>query len=122
MVRVESGEAAMASLKSNPVVQRLVQSGEAQVTKVVQLVLANEKFLGTVQSLVQTSLAAKGTFDKSVRAALGAMSLPSRDDLDALNERVAALESVISQFEEQLAELTPKPAAKTKRRTRASGA
>jgi hypothetical protein len=113
----------MASLKGNPVVQRLVQSGEAQVTKVVQLVLANETFLSTIQSVVQTSLAAKGTFDKSVRAALGAMSLPSQRDLDALSDRLGALESSVGQLHEQLGALTSKAAPKPKRRAKArSGA
>ena len=109
----------MASLESNPVVQRLVQSGEAQVTKVVQLVLANQAFLSAVQSIVQTSLSAKGTFDKSVRAALGAMSVPSRADVAARGDRVSALEGLVSQLEEQLAAVEPKPAPKDKRRTRA---
>jgi hypothetical protein len=110
----------MASLKSNPVVQRLVQSGEAQVTRVVQLVLANEAFLGTVQSLVQTSLAAKGSFDKSLRAALGAMNLPTRTDLEALGERVGALEALVSDLDAKLSAPAAKSAPKPKRRPRAS--
>ena len=109
----------MASLKSNPVVQRLVQSGEAQVTRVVQAVLANEAFLGTVQSLVQTSLAAKGSFDKSLRAALGAMNLPSRTDLEALGERVGALEALVSELDARVSAQSAK-APKPKRRPRAS--
>jgi hypothetical protein len=109
----------MASLKGNPVVQRLVQTGEAQVTKVVQLVLANETFLSTVQSVVQTSLAAKGTFDKSLRAALGAMNLPSQRDLDALGDRLSSLEASVGQLHEQLAALATRPASKPKRRAKA---
>ncbi len=106
------------ALKSNPMVQRLVQSGEAQVTRLVQLVLSNEKFVSSVQSVVQTTLSAKGTFDKSVRAALGAMSLTTTADRDLLRERLGALEAVVSRLDQRVGQLDQAPAPKPRAKPR----
>jgi hypothetical protein len=99
----------MASLKSNPVVKKLMETGEAQVGKVVQQVLSNEKFVTTVQAVVQTTLQAKGTFDKSVQAALSAMNLPTREDVEGLQAKVADLEALLTRLDEKVSRLVEEP-------------
>lgn len=95
----------MAGLKSNPVVKKLVATGEQQVGKIVQQVLANEKFVAGIQTVVQTTLTAKGAFDKNVRAALSAMNLPSTDDLEQLRTKVSELEAMLVKVDEKVSQL-----------------
>ena len=38
-------------LKNNPMVKRIVETGEERVSKLTQQLLANEKFVATVQAL-----------------------------------------------------------------------
>ena len=96
-------------LKNNPMMKRLVQSGEERVGRIAQQLLSNEKFLGALQTLVSRSLAAKGTLDKSLRAALAAMNLPSTADLEALSRKVDDVEQLLSSVEAKVdAALSPK--------------
>ena len=94
-------------LKNNPVMKRLVESGEERVGKIAQQLLSNEKFVGAIQSIVSRSLAAKGTLDKSLRAALAAMNLPSTADLESLRRKVDDLEQLLSSVEAKMDALIP---------------
>lgn len=89
-------------MKNNPVMKKLVETGEERIGKVAQQLLANEKFVSTVQTLVSRSLAAKGTLDKSLRSALAAMNLPSTGDVEILRGKVDDLEKLLSQVEGKL--------------------
>ena len=60
-------------LKNNPVMKRLVETGEERIGKIAQQLLSNEKFVATLQGLVSRTLAAKGMLDKNLRSALAAM-------------------------------------------------
>ena len=46
-------------LKDNPVMKKLVATGEERIGKIAQQLLANEKFVATVQTLVSRTLSAK---------------------------------------------------------------
>jgi hypothetical protein len=89
-------------LKNNPMVKRLVQTGEERVGKLASTLLSNESFVGAVQSLVSKSLAAKGTLDKSLRSALAAMNLPSSADVEALRAKVEDLDQLLSSVEKKV--------------------
>lgn len=99
------------ALKSNPVVKRLVQTGEAQVGKIVQQVLANEKFVTGIQKVVQTTLGAKGAFDRNIRVALSAMNLPSTQDLEIIRNKVGELEAVLVKLDEKVNQLLAQKSA-----------
>ncbi len=86
-------------LKNNPVMKRLVETGEERIGKIAQQLLSNERFVAAVQSLVSRSLAAKGTLDKSLRATLSAMNVPSTADLENLRGKVDDLERTLSSVE-----------------------
>jgi polyhydroxyalkanoate synthesis regulator phasin len=94
-------------LKNNPVMKRLVESGEERVGKIAQQLLSNEKFVAAIQTIVSRSLAAKGTLDKSLRAALSAMNLPSTADLESLRRKVDDLEQLLSSVEAKMDALLP---------------
>ncbi|MET0405767.1 MAG: hypothetical protein ABW123_25325 [Cystobacter sp.] len=86
-------------LKNNPMVKRIVETGEERVSKLTQQLLANEKFVATVQALVTRSLAAKGTLDTALRTALSAMNLPSTADVEQLRGKVDDLERLLTSVE-----------------------
>jgi hypothetical protein len=86
-------------LKNNPMMRRLVETGEERIGKIAQQLLSNERFISTVQGLVSGSLAAKGTLDKSLQTALSAMNLPSSHDVQGLRRKVDDLERLLSSVE-----------------------
>jgi polyhydroxyalkanoate synthesis regulator phasin len=89
-------------LKNNPVMKKLVETGEERIGKIAQQVLSNETFVATVQTLVSRSLAAKGTLDSALRSALSAMNLPSTADVEALRSKVDDLERLLSSVESKV--------------------
>jgi hypothetical protein len=89
-------------LKDNPMVKKLVQTGEERVGKLASTLLSNESFVGAVQSLVSKSLAAKGSLDKSLRSALAAMNLPSSADVEALRAKVEDLDQLLTSVEKKV--------------------
>jgi hypothetical protein len=92
-------------LKNNPVMKKLVETGEERIGKIAQQLLSNEKFVGTVQNIVSRTLAAKGTVDKTVRSALSAMNLPSTADLEILRGKVDDLEQLLAKVEGKVDQL-----------------
>lgn len=95
-------------LKNNPVMKKLVETGEERVGKIAQQLMSNEKFVAAIQTLVTRSLAAKGTVDKSLRSALSAMNLPSTADLDLLRDKVEELERLLASIEGKVDQLVEK--------------
>jgi hypothetical protein len=89
-------------LKNNPVMKKLVETGEERIGKIAQQLLSNEKFVATVQTLVSRSLAAKGTLDSALRGALSAMNLPSTGDLELLRTKVDELERLLTSVESKV--------------------
>ena len=92
-------------LKNNPMYKKLVATGEERIGKIAQQLLSNEKFVTAIQSLISRTLQAKGTLDKSIRSALGAMNLPSTADLELLREKIDDLERMLGQVEGKVDEL-----------------
>lgn len=94
-------------LKDNPVMKKLVATGEERIGKLVQQLMSNEKFVAGIQTIVSRGLSAKGSVDKSIRTALSAMNLPSTADLETLREKIDELEKILSSLEgkiDQIAE------------------
>ncbi|NPC75609.1 hypothetical protein D7Y27_38205 [Corallococcus sp. AB004] len=101
-------------LKNNPVMKKLVETGEERVGKLAQQLLSNEKFVSAVQTLVSRSLAAKGTLDAALRTALSAMNLPSTADLEQLRSKVDDLEKLLASVEGKLDTLVSNTSSKKK--------
>jgi hypothetical protein len=91
-------------LKNNPVMKRLVATGEERVGKLAQALLSNERFVTALQTLVQRSLTAKGMLDRSLRTALAAMNLPSSEDVESLRRKVTEVETMLGRIEAKLSE------------------
>lgn len=95
-------------LKDNPVMKKLVATGEERIGKLAQQLLSNEKFVSTVQAIVSRTLSAKGVLDKSIRSALSAMNLPSTADIETLREKIEELEKLLGQMESKVDQLADK--------------
>ncbi len=89
-------------LRDNPVMKKLVATGEERVGKLAQQLLSNERFVVAVQTLVSRTLAAKGSLDGALRGALAAMNLPSTADLEVLGGKVTELEKLLASVEGKL--------------------
>src|SRR5437016_5455516 len=105
-MRREAQPCAVSMLKNNRIVQKLVETGEVGVGRLAQQVLSNEKFVSAVQSLVTRSMAAKGTFETSMRKALEMMNLPSATDVESLRTKVEDLEQLLTSVERKMDQLT----------------
>lgn len=95
-------------LKNNPVMKKLVATGEERIGKLVQQLMSNEKFVAGIQTIVSRGLSAKGSLDKSIRTALSAMNLPSTGDLETLREKIDDLETLLGKLEGKVDQLVEK--------------
>lgn len=93
-------------LKDNPVMKKLVATGEERIGKLVQQLMSNEKFVAGIQTIVSRGLSAKGSVDKSIRTALSAMNLPSTGDLETLREKIDELEKILSSLEGKIDQIS----------------
>lgn len=89
-------------LKDNPVMRKLVATGEQRIGQLVQQLMSNETFVAGVQTILGRALSAKGSLDKSIRTALSAMNLPSTADLETVREKIDELERVLGQVESKI--------------------
>lgn len=95
-------------LKDNPVMKKLVATGEERIGKLVQQLMSNEKFISGIQTIVSRALSAKGALDKSIRSALSAMNLPSTGDLEVLRGKIDELETLLEKLEGKVDQLAEK--------------
>jgi hypothetical protein len=82
-------------LLRNPAVKRAMSAGEERVGKLVTQLLASERVVHGVQSMLSSALTAKSTFDRGVRTALGAVSLPTTEEVDELRRKLTELEAML---------------------------
>jgi hypothetical protein len=82
-------------LLKNPAVKRAMAAGEDRVGRLVTQLLASERVMHGVQSVFASALTAKSTFDRGVRTALGAVSLPTTEEVEELREKLVELEAML---------------------------
>ena len=82
-------------LLRNPAVKRAMSAGEERVGRLVTQLLASERVMHGVQSVLSSAMTAKSTFDRGVRTALGAVSLPTTEEVEELRHKLAELEAML---------------------------
>jgi len=95
-------------IRSNPVVRKVMEAGEAQVGRLASQLLSNERFVQAIQQMVAGTLAAKGSLDKSLRGALATMNLPSTADVEELRRRLDDLDRTMTELDAKLDRLEAK--------------
>jgi len=110
------------SIRENPWVQKVMAAGEAQLDRLTSQLLGSEKFASVVQIAVSRTLSARDTLDRSIRAVLATMNLPSVQDIDDLRRRLDELDRSIAELADKLSQLEKAVASRpTRTRSNASG-
>jgi polyhydroxyalkanoate synthesis regulator phasin len=86
----------------NPLLQKALKAGEEQVGKVVGKLLADERVVSGVQTLLTGAAQARASLERGVSQALHAANLPSRDDVDALRRKLDELEAMLDGLAEKV--------------------
>lgn len=102
------------SNEAGGVVKTILALGEERLGEVVTQLLANERFLGAVQSTITSSLNAKSSMDKNMGRMLGMVNVPTLDDVEAVAEKVGELEDVIAEIQTTLRRIDDKVTARQK--------
>lgn len=105
-------------IRSNPWVQKVMAAGEAQLDRLASQILGSERFISVVQTAVSRTLSARDMLDRSIRAVLATMNLPSVQDIDDLRRRLDELDRSISELADKLGQLEKAGAAPKTARTR----
>src|SRR6266480_1281131 len=95
-------------LRENAVFKKMIATGEERMSKLASQLLSNEKFMGALQKTVSAALEAKGTIEKGVQTALGAMNVPTAGDVRKLEGKIEELEKVFEGLSAKIAELQKK--------------
>lgn len=105
------------------IVASIVNLGEEKLGELVSLLLANERFVGTVQNTISSGLNAKNAIDKNVERVLSWVNVPTLDDVDQLRGKLDELEEVMAEISDRVRSLNeaatkPKAARKKKKTSR----
>jgi hypothetical protein len=78
--------------------RKMLDTGEEQFGKIASALLRNEQFVSTLHTAVGRALDAKGLVDRQVSSTLSAMHVPSRQDLQKLNDRLEEIERIFEEL------------------------
>ena len=84
------------------IVAQLLNLGEERMGEVVNQLLANEAFVGALQNTISRSLAAKRSMDTTVGTVLGAVNVPTLEDVEEVRDKLVELEDVMVEVEDRL--------------------
>jgi polyhydroxyalkanoate synthesis regulator phasin len=101
-------------LRDNPVLKRMIETGEQRVGKLATQLLSNDVLMGVLQRTVSAALEAKGLVERNVQTVLSTMNIPSAGDVQRLQGKIEELERVFEGLSAKIAELqkreAPQPA------------
>src|SRR5438309_10384492 len=97
-------------LRDNPVLKKMIATGEERVGKLATHLLANEKLMGALQKTVSAALEAKGVLERNVQSVLSTMNIPTANDVQRLQGKIDELERVSARLSAQIAELQQREA------------
>lgn len=95
----------MADAPLDPVAawQKFISDWERQVNEASTRVTGTEEFGRAMNQVTQFQMAAQQQFDKQVEQFLKAVHLPSKTDIAAINDRLAAIEDSLDRLTKALA-------------------
>jgi polyhydroxyalkanoate synthesis regulator phasin len=99
------------SLRDNPMLKKMIATGEERMTKLATNLLSNEKVMGALQKTVSTALEAKGLVERNVQTALSTMNIPTAGDVKKLEGKIEELERVFEALSTKISELQKHDAA-----------
>jgi prefoldin subunit 5 len=95
-------------IREHPAVKKILSTGEERLSKVAAQLMSNEKFVSTLQAVVQRTLEAKGLLDRTVQRALSGMNIPTTRDVEKLGERLSGLEQALESLDRRIEQIDEK--------------
>ena len=92
-------------LRDNPVVKKMIETGEQRVGQLATRLLSNETLLGALQKTVRAAMEAKGLVERNVQNVLSTMHIPTAGDVQRLQGKIEELERVFDGLSAKIAEL-----------------
>ena len=92
-------------LRENPMLKKMIETGEERMSKMAANLLSNEKLMGALQKTVSAAMEAKGTVEKGLQTALSTMNVPTTGDVRKLEGKIEELEKVFEGLSSKIAEL-----------------
>jgi polyhydroxyalkanoate synthesis regulator phasin len=94
------------SLRENPLLKKMIATGEERMSKLAANLLTNEKLMGVVQKTFSAALDAKGLVEKNLQAALSTLNVPTANDVKKLEGKLEELEKVFESLSSRIASLS----------------
>jgi polyhydroxyalkanoate synthesis regulator phasin len=95
-------------LRDNPVLKKMIATGEQRVGKLASQLLGSEKLMGALQKTVSAALEAKGMVERNLQTALSTLNVPTSSDVKKLEGKIDELERVFESLTAKIAELQKK--------------
>jgi polyhydroxyalkanoate synthesis regulator phasin len=92
-------------LRDNPVLKKMIETGEERVGKIATHLLSNETLMGALQKTVSAALEAKGLVERKAQTVLSTMNIPSAADVQRLQGKIDELERVFEALSAKISEL-----------------
>lgn len=91
--------------QDNGLVKSLLGLGEERMGEVVSQLLANERFVGAMQTAISQGLEAKRSVDKNVARLLDLANVPTLEDVYQLREKLQELEDLLADVLDRVQEI-----------------
>src|SRR2546430_9540602 len=92
-------------LRDNPVLRKMIATGEEQVGKIASQLLSNEAFMAALQKTVNAAIEAKGIAMRNVQTALASLNVPTGEDVKKLEGKIEDLERLFETLSARITEL-----------------
>ena len=78
--------------------QKFISDWEKQVNEASTRVTGTEEFSAAMNQMTKFSMASQQQFDRHMEQFLNTVHLPSKNDVEAINERLAAIEEAVERL------------------------
>lgn len=85
-----------------PMLKKIKDMGEEQVSKLAERLLSNEAFMTAVQKVVERTMRTREAAESFARFALGSLNLPTRADIDRIATKVEEIEELLDELSAKL--------------------
>ncbi len=92
-------------LLDNPLLKKMIATGEERMGKVAANLLTNETLMGVVQKTFSAAIDAKGLVEKNVQSALSSLNVPTASDVKKLEGKIEELEKVFEALSSRIGDL-----------------
>ena len=96
------------SLRENPLLKKMIATGEERMSKIATQLLSNEKLMNALQKSISRAMDAKAAVEKNTQALLSTLNIPTSADVRKLEGKIEELERVFESLTNKIGELQKK--------------